>query len=119
MIAPKPIRGELWQVRLDPIEGYEQAGTRPAVVVSEDRFNQGPAEMIVILPITGTQHNISYHVPVAPPEGGLTKQSFVMCDQIRAISTKRLIRRLGQMTPQTMTAIEIRLRPLLHLPTRP
>ena len=34
MVNDKPVRGEVWDVDLDPVVGHEQAGKRPALVVS-------------------------------------------------------------------------------------
>jgi len=36
-------RGEIWFVNLNPARGHEQAGIRPALIVSVNIFNQGPA----------------------------------------------------------------------------
>jgi hypothetical protein len=38
-----PCRGEIWRVNLNPSRGHEQAGIRPALIVSVDMFNHGPA----------------------------------------------------------------------------
>ena len=47
-----PARGEVWNVDLDPVRGREQAGRRPALVISVDLFNRGPSGLVVLLPIT-------------------------------------------------------------------
>jgi mRNA interferase MazF len=44
--VPTPNRGEVWLVDLNPIRGREQAGRRPALVVSVDEFNNGPADLV-------------------------------------------------------------------------
>ena len=49
-----PARGEVWLADLNPVRGHEQAGRRPVLVVSEDLFNQGPAGLAVVLPLTST-----------------------------------------------------------------
>lgn len=49
---PEPSRGEIWLVDLNLVKGHEQAGVRPALIVSVDPFNQGPAGLVVVLPIT-------------------------------------------------------------------
>jgi len=46
-MTDKPARGEIWLVDLNPTRGHEQAGKRPALVVSVDLFNFGPAELVV------------------------------------------------------------------------
>ncbi len=108
-------RGEIWLVSLDPTQGREQAGTRPALVISVDLFNHGAAELVVVIPITSKAKGIPLHVEIEPPEGGLTLTSFVKCEDVRSISTSRLAKRLGKVSPQTMDVVEDRLRVLLGL----
>ena len=102
-------------MNLDPTTGHEQAGTRPALILSEDIFNEGPADMVVVAPITRTQRKIRWHVPVAPPEGGLVSESFVQCENVRSVSKQRLKRRRGRVSPPVMQQVEDRLRILLGL----
>ncbi len=111
----KPSRGEIWQVALDPTRGHEQAGQRPALVVSVDTFNYGPAGLVVVLPITSRHRGVPLHVQVSPPEGGLKRPSVILCDHIRSVATERLVRRLGTVSTATLTQVEDRLRILLGL----
>lgn len=108
-------RGDVWMVALDPTQGREQAGVRPALVISVDIFNHGAAELVVAVPITSKAKGIPLHVEITPPEGGLTMNSFVKCEDVRSISTARLVGRLGKVAPQTIEAVEDRLRILLGL----
>ena len=110
-----PARGEIWFVNLDPTKGREQAGSRPALVVSVDAFNNGPADLVVLLPITSKAKGIPFHVRSEPPEGGLSITSFVKCEDIRSVSKERLVRRFGNVSPRTLAAIEDRLRILLNI----
>jgi mRNA interferase MazF len=112
---PKPTRGEVWMADLDPARGHEQAGKRPALVVSADPFNAGPAELVIVLPITTRDKRVHSHIPVEPPEGGLRRPSFIKCEDVRSISVERLSKRLGKVTPATIAAVEPWLRTLLDL----
>jgi mRNA interferase MazF len=94
----QPARGEVWFVNLDPTKGREQAGKRPALVLSVDQFNRGPAELVVIIPITSKAKGVPLHVAVVPPEGGLTQSSFIKCEDVRSVSKERLLNRLGTVT---------------------
>ena len=47
-----PSRGEVWRVDLEPVRGHEQGRLRPALVVSNDILNHGPAELVTVVPIT-------------------------------------------------------------------
>jgi mRNA interferase MazF len=108
-------RGEIWLVGLDPTKGREQAGMRPALVVSVDIFNHGAADLIVVIPITSKAKDIPLHVEVTPPDGGLTMISFVKCEDLRSIPTSRLVRRLGKVSTTVIDSVEDRLRILLGL----
>ncbi len=110
-----PARAEIWYANLDPVRGHEQAGNRPALVVSADLFNAGPAGLVVIVPLTTRDRGIPLHVPVQPPEGGLRDRSFVKCEDVRSVDVRRLARRLGIVSPETVGQVEDRLRTLLDL----
>ena len=115
MSTPEPSRGEVWDLNFDPTTGHEQAGTRAALILSEDIFNEGPAEMVVVAPITRMQGKIRWHVSVAPPDGGLSAKSFIQCENARSVSKQRLKRRRGRVSPPVMRQVEDRLRILLGL----
>lgn len=112
---PGPSRGEVWIVSLDPTRGHEQAGTRPALVISVDAFNEGPADLAVVLPITSQAKHIPFHVEVKPPEGGLSMVSYIKCEDIRSVAKERLRKRCGSVSAGTLEAVEDRIRILLSL----
>ncbi len=110
-----PSRGDVWLVNLYPTRGHEQGGHRPALVISVDLFNQGPAGLVVVLPITTKAKGIPFHVPIDRPEAGLRERSFIKCEDVRSVSTERLSSRWGSVSPRTLAAVEDRLRILLDL----
>ncbi len=110
-----PARGEVWLADLSPTRGREQAGHRPALVVSDDLFNEGPADLIIVLPITSTLRRIPSHVRLSPPEGGLKTESAVLCEAIRSISKQRLVHRWGAIGEAKLGVVEDVLRILLRL----
>jgi len=110
-----PFRGDIWTVDLDPTRGREQAGRRPALIVSVDLFNQGPADLVVVLPITGKAKGIPLHVSITPPEGGVKMPSYVKCEDIRSVSKQRLTKLLGNVSAETMREVEDRLAVLLGM----
>lgn len=82
----EPSRGEIWLVNLDPTRGREQAGSRPALIVSVDQFNHGAAQLVIVCPITSKDKKIPMHVKVFPPEANLETVSFIKCEDVRSIS---------------------------------
>jgi mRNA interferase MazF len=115
MTASEPSRGDIWSVILDPTVGREQAGMRPGLVISVDKFNHGPAGLVVVLPITSKDKKQPIHVAIRPPEGGLSVPSFIKCDDIRSVSKERLGRLYGRVSVNTMDEVEKRVRILLNL----
>jgi mRNA interferase MazF len=108
-------RGEVWLVDLNPTRGHEQAGRRPALVVSTDQFNHGPAGLVVAVPMTTRERRIPLHVRVEPPSGGVRATCFIKCEDVRSISTDRLLERWGSVDETTLRLVEDRLRILLDL----
>src|SRR5262245_52221436 len=113
--SPDPSRGDVWLLNLNPIRGHEQAGTRPAPVISVDLLNHGPADLVVVLPITSRTKGIPFHVEVQPPEGGLSQVSYIKCEDVRSVSKERLMHKLGEVSSSTLADVEDRLRILLNL----
>ncbi len=110
-----PSRGDVWLVSLNPVRGREQAGTRPALIVAVDGLNRSPADLVIVIPITSRKKGVRSHVPTTPPEGGLRRESFIKCEDVRSISQERLARFLGRVSAGTMSEVEERLRVLLGL----
>jgi mRNA interferase MazF len=115
MTSTKIQRGEIWLVDLNPTRGHEQSGVRPGLVVSVDEFNNCPAELVVVLPVTTKEKRIPFHVRVAPAESGLREVSFIKCEDVRSVAKERLTKRLGAISRETLDAVEDRLRILMGL----
>src|SRR5881396_1237930 len=102
---PEPLRGEIWNVNLDPTKGREQRGTRPALVVSHNTFNRSVADLVVVIPLTTTYRGIPLHVRIDPPEGGVKKTSFAKIEDVRSISKERLAKRFGNVSASTLAQV--------------
>ncbi len=111
----QPARGQVWFLNLDPTEGREQSGSRPALVISVNAFNQGAAGQVVVLPVTSKAKGIPFHVELIPPEGGVRQISFIKCEDVRSVSRSRLRELWGFVTPRTVGLVEDRLRILMGL----
>lgn len=115
-MATPPRRGEVWWIDLEPVRGHEQGGTRPALIMSADLFNQSPSDLVVVIPITTKERKIRSFLLVHPPEAGLKQISYIICDQIRTVSRARLNRPVGKVSDKTMREVERRIKFLLDLP---
>jgi mRNA interferase MazF len=76
-----PRRGDIVRIDLNPQAGHEQAGRRPAVVLSPGTYN-GKAGLAVFCPVT-TQIK-GYPFEVSVPEG-LPVSGVVLADQVRTM----------------------------------
>ena len=111
----RPKRGELWFIDLSPVRGHKQSGRRPGLVISVDRFNQSPADLIIIIPVTTREKGIRSHVPIEPSKSGLNKVSFIKCEDIRSVSKERLMHHVGEVDQGTLSQVEDKLRILMDL----
>jgi mRNA interferase MazF len=97
---------QVWWVEFDPIEGQEQAGRRPAVIVSSSFHLQMTASRLIsVLPLTTRerptwQHRVEVH--------GGPRPSWVVTEQIRTISIRRLTGRSPAWTLCEQDADQVR-----------
>ena len=84
-------------------------------MISVDPFNTGPADLVIVCPITSRLKPVRNRVPVAPPEGGLKLPSHILTEAVRSVSTERLSKRLGTVSAATTEKVEFWLKVLLGL----
>jgi mRNA interferase MazF len=95
---PGVLRGEVWLAALDPTAGSEIRKTRPCLIIS-------PAEMhdylriATVAPMTTGNRPAPYRLPVEF-QG---KKGLILLDRIRTLDKQRLVRRLGAVTPHTLS----------------
>ena len=85
------------------------------MIVSVDKFNQGPADLVIVIPITKANRNIPSHVFVPKGEAGLEFDSYIKVEDIRSISKDRLVEYRGDLTHPRIEMDEHILRVLLRL----
>lgn len=98
----------------DPI-GREQSGRRPAVVVSTDSLNEGPAGVVIVVPITTAHRRLPSHIEIDPGASGLDEVSYAKCEDVKSVSEQRLIARLGVVNEEVMFRAARALRFMLDL----
>lgn len=112
----KLIRGSIWLVDLNPTLGHEQAKKRPCLVISATSYNQGPSGLVTIMPITSKHRELFWQVPISQAESGLKDKSYIICDQIRTVSTQRFSSNcLGVVSDFIFEQVEERLKILFFL----
>ena len=108
-------RGDLWLVDIGEPIGREQGGLRPAVVVSADGLNEGPAGVVMVVPVTSARRGLPSHVEINSPDSGLNEVSYAKCEDLKALLDRLLVHRVGTLDPAGMAAIERVLGYLLDL----
>lgn len=110
-------RGDVFDARLSPTEGSEQAGVRPVVIVSRDAINKN-SSVVVVVPLTkaaNVQRTYPNNVTIAKGEGGLTFDSILLGGQVRAIAKSRLLQQRGAFSTEIMQQVDRALRITLDL----
>lgn len=110
-------RGDVFDARLDPTEGSEQAEIRPVVVVSRNAINQYSSVLVVVPLTAATNVKRPYpnNVSIAQGEAGLTADSVLLGGQICALAKSRLLRKRGELSPNTLQQVDQALRITLDL----
>ena len=111
-------RGDVFDARLDPVEGSEQAGNRPVIVVSRDAINEA-SPVVVVVPCTTWKPDRRVYpsqVLLKAPDGGLRADSLALCEQVRAIAKTRLRSRRGALSAAAVRRLERALLIALDLP---
>lgn len=98
-------RGELYYADLSPVVGSEQGGVRPVLVVQNDTGNKySPTVIAAAVTSKINKAKLPTHIEL-PQAYGLQKDSVILLEQIRTIDKKRLMSRIGQLPPATMSRV--------------
>jgi mRNA-degrading endonuclease toxin of MazEF toxin-antitoxin module len=120
--APTVLRGEIWEVDLDPRKGREQQGIRPCLVVSTNAMNRSRFGTVIVCPITTRERKqFTWRPGFTPDDLRVADASWralphwVETDQIVTVDTSvRLLRHLATvMKPEKMREVDEWLRRLL------
>jgi mRNA interferase MazF len=101
-------QGEIWDINLSPTVGAEIKKKRPAVIINDDAI--GVLPLRVIVPITEWKkkfYGAVWMVKIEPnSENKLSKPSAIDCFQIRSVSTRRLMRKVGSVPAEILNEIK-------------
>lgn len=109
--------GQVVWVNLNPTMGSEQAGRRPAVVISSNDYLATIPNVVIVLPVTSRNRGLPNHVRL---EGntGLGLDSFAMTEQPRTIDRRRILRMAGEVNVGTLDQLRRCLERFLGLDER-
>jgi mRNA interferase MazF len=98
-------RGDVFLVNLDPVVGPEVGKTRPAIVLQNEMANR-TSPTVTVVPLSAKVERVfPFQVLIPSGEGGLPRDSKALCEQIRTLSTKRLLQHLGSLPPERLEEI--------------
>ena len=105
-----PDRGDLVWIDLNPHQGHEQAGHRPALVLSPKSYNRKTGLCVICL---ATRHSKGYAFEVTSrmPDGS---ESVILADHVRCVDWQiRRVRRIHQVSPDVLQEVIARLDALI------
>lgn len=94
-------RGQVVWGNFDPVVGHEQGGRRPALIISENRFNAASGTLIV-MPLTSSHQRASFpfSIELMTLKPGDGKRSWVKPSQIRTMAVERFDKVLGRVSSE-------------------
>lgn len=111
------LRGEVYRADLRPVVGSEQGGIRPVLVIQNNVGNRySPTVIVAAVTSRLTKAKLPTHIEILSGEGGLSKESVVLAEQIRTIDKQRLKERLGVLSDADMQRVDEALRMSLSIP---
>ena len=76
-----PQQGDIVMTNFDPQSGHEQSGRRPAIIISNNRYNR-LSSLVIACPITNTDKGFPLHVKL---DCRTKTTGVVLCDQIKCM----------------------------------
>src|SRR5947199_4428250 len=95
------LRGDIVWANLTPVVGHEQAGRRPVVVLSADVFNEHSGTVIAMA-LTSQPQRAGFPLVLELESVNVGKPAWVKISQIRTLSTRRLGKKLGRVSPDEL-----------------
>jgi mRNA interferase MazF len=101
-------QGDIWEINLSPTVGAEIKKKRPALIISDDAMGLLPLKVIV--PITEWKDRFDgapWMVKIEPDShNGLLKTSALDTFQIRSVSTRRIVKRIGVVSDEVLEKVK-------------
>jgi mRNA interferase MazF len=108
-------RGDVYLINLDPVIGSEQGKTRPCLIIQNNIGNKYSQNTIITFITSKIDKEYPFLVKIDKGVANLPKDSFVQLDQIRTISVKRIIKKIGSLPKEVMLKIDVALKNSLDL----
>ncbi len=91
-------QGDIIKVNFNPQAGHEQAGYRPAVVVSNNFFNK-KTNLVIVCPITNTDNKFPLHIPL---DERTETTGIILCEHIKSLDLKARQYKIVEKLPEDL-----------------
>ena len=106
-------QGEIWLTDLNPVQGKEQIGFCPVVILSGKVLNTY-MEIVIVCQLTSSVKGYKGNVILEPDNiNNLDVKSEILTFQIRSLSKQRLKKKIGLITGEQLNALKIGLNYIL------
>jgi len=100
-------RGEIYFAQLSPVQGSEQGGIRPVLIVQNDMGNQhSPTTIVLAITSQINKARLPTHIELTKEESGLERDSVVLTEQVRTIDKGRLQHKVAELKRTTMNRVD-------------
>lgn len=100
-------RGDIFFADLSPVQGSEQGGVRPVVLVQNDLGNRYGSTLIVAAITTQkSKANLPTHVALPKELSGLKRDSLILVEQLRTIDKCRVKEKVCRLSEDKMLEID-------------
>ena len=99
-------RGEIYFAQLNPVQGSEQGGCRPVLIVQNDIGNShSPTTIVLAITSQIDKARLPTHVSIAKHESGLERDSVILAEQMRTIDKSRLKSKVAVLNASQMMQV--------------
>ena len=109
-------RGDIFLADLEPVQGSEQGGIRPALIIQNNVHNQY-SPVIIIAAITAKNFTKEFptNVSLKKEDSRLKKDSTILLNQIRTIDKKRILKKVSELDKEIMEKVNLAIKISLDL----
>ena len=109
-------RGSIFLANLEPVQGSEQGGIRPVLILQNDTSNKH-SPITIIAAITSKEFNKEFptNVLVSKTDSGLNKDSTILFNQIKTIDKSRILKKIISLDQFLMSQVDMAIKISLGL----
>lgn len=100
-------RGDIFYANLNPVQGSEQGGQRPVLIIQNDVGNMySPTTIIAAITSRIKRAKLPTHIELSAARFQLEKDSVVLLEQLRTIDKQRLMEKITQLDEEVMLQVD-------------